>query len=208
MKNLFYILFIFYGFGTWAQDIQEEDPMDLLIAKYSSKLDIKCDIEVKIDVEGMVIPDKQIYVEFNDGKKPIVKGKGLSLLPKKGIVGQFNELLSTPLQAIFLSKKGEDLIYKIVSLDQKSDWITADIRFDEDNLIIHEATINTRKQGTFFTEHFYKESKYPSKSIIKFNIQKFSIPLKFVGRAEKSTKEKNNDKEVLGTITLLFTYLE
>jgi len=206
IKN-FYLLLLFFCFSVLAQEEVKMDPIDSLIERYSSNLNIKCDIDINIDVEGMVIPDKKIYVEFEEGKKPIIKGKGLALLPKKGIVGQFNELFSTQLQPIFLSKRGNNLIYKLVSLDQKSDWITADIIFDELSLLINEATINTRKQGTFFTKHFYEDEIYPSKSIINFNIQKFSIPLKFVGRTEKPSGNDKNDKEIIGTITLNYTYL-
>ncbi len=170
-------------------------------------MDVKCNIDIKIDVEGMVIPDKQIYVEFEEGMKPIVKGKGLALLPKKGIVGQFNELFSTLLQPIFLSRKGNYLIYKLVALEQNSDWITADIVFDEESLLIYEATINTRKQGTFYSKHYYDTTIYPSKSIITFNIKKFNIPIKFLGRNENASKHEKKDKEVLGKITLIYSYL-
>lgn len=207
MKKTIYIVLLITTFGVIAQNQIVDENINALIEKYSSDLLIKCDIDIKIDVEGMVIPDKQIYVEFEEGKKPIVKGKGLALLPKKGIVGQFNELFSTSLQAIFLSKKGNNLVYKLVSLDQKSDWITADIIFDENSLLIYEATINTRKQGTFYSEHFYNDTIFPSKSIITFNIKKFSIPLKFVGRNDNSPKNQKKDKEVLGKITLMYTYL-
>ncbi len=154
MRKILFILVLMFGYLSIAQDDIKEDSIAALIEKYASKLNLKCNIDIKIDVVGMVIPDKQIYVEFKEDMRPIIKGKGLALLPKKGIVGQFNELFSTPLQPILLSKRGNDLIYKLVSLDQKTDWITADIVFDESSLLISEATINTRKQGTFYTQHF------------------------------------------------------
>jgi len=207
MKKVIYIVLLFTSFGLLAQNQFADENINALIEKYSSDLAIKCDIDINIDVEGMVIPDKQIYVEFEEGKKPIVKGKGLALLPKKGIVGQFNELFTTLLQPIFLSKKGNYLVYKLVSLEQNSDWITADIVFDESSLLIYEATINTRKQGTFHSEHFYNDNIFPSKSIITFNIKKFNIPLKFVGRSDNTSKHQKKDKEVLGKITLMYTYL-
>ena len=207
MIKTIYIVLFFATFGLLAQNQIADENINTLIEKYSSDLTIKCDIDIKIDVEGMVIPDKQIYVEFEEGSKPIVKGKGLALLPKKGIVGHFKELFSTPLQPIFLSKKGNNLVYKLVSLEQKSDWITADIEFDENSFLIYKATINTRKQGTFYSEHFYKDNIFPSKSIITFNIKKFNIPLKFVGRSDNTTKTQLKDEEVLGKITLMYTYL-
>ena len=207
MKRLCYILFCFNVFGLFAQNQINDENIKTLIEKYSPNLDLKCNIIVKIEVEGMNIPNQQVYVEFRKNKKTIVKGKGLALLPKKGFVNQFNELFSTPLHAIFLSRKKNNLIYKLVSLDQKSDWITADIIFDEQSFLIYEATLNTRKNGTFHIIHSYSNNIYPSKSIITFSIKEFKITLKFIGRKQNVINQQKTDKDVNGKITLLYTYL-
>jgi len=207
MKPLLYILIALWGFLLIAQNDKGDDHIKQLIEKYSETMVLKCEIDIKIDVEGMVIPDKQVYVEMGKEQKPIVKGKGLTLVPKKGFLGHFNELFTTPLQPIFLSRRGENVVYKLVSLDPESDWVTADIEFGEQSLLINDATITTRKQGTFYTEHQYENGIYPSKSVITFDIKKFKVPLKFIGRSENVSNLEEKNKNVKGMITLIYTYL-
>lgn len=188
-----------------AQQLLDES-INRLIEKYSKETVLKCEINVKIDVEGMKIPNKKILVEFEEGEKPKVKGEGLALLPKKGMINQFSELFRTPMQAILMSEKENTLIYKLVSLDDKSNWVTADIMFDKQDLQILESVINTRKQGSLTALHSYEDSKYPSKSIITFEVRKFKIPLRFIGRQNKLNDFPDKNDIVLGKVTLLYTY--
>jgi len=207
MRKWFYILIGLNFFSVFAQNNHDEK-INALIKQYANKHNLKCEIVVKIDIEGMHIPDKKIYTEFKKDEKPIMKGDGLMLLPKKGTINQFNELLSSPLQAIYLSKIKDNLVYKLVSLDQNSDWITADIIFNEQTNQIFESTVNTRKFGTFHTVNLYGDQIYPSKSTITFDIKKIKIPLKFVGREQSVStySDQNKNEEVKGKITLIYHY--
>lgn len=209
MKHLFYILSIYLSVFNLCAQANQDKYITALVNQYTVKPELKCDIFIKIDVEGMTIPNKKMTVDFRTGEKPKVTGKGLALLPKKGMIDQFSRLLSSPFQAIFLSETENTFTYKLVSLSQKSDWITADITFDKKTFVMYYTIISTRKNGTFYAEHTYNDTDniYPSKSIIKFEIKKFKVPLKFIGREQKSTKETNKDKEVEGKITLVYTYL-
>ncbi len=207
MKLWLYILISLKFIIVFAQN-DHDKKINALINQYTGNPDLKCEIIVKIVIEGMHIPDKKIYAEFKKDEKPIIKGEGLTLLPKKGTISQFNELLSSPLQAIYLSKIKNNLVYKLVSLDQKSDWITADIIFNEDTNLIYESIVNTRKFGAFHTVNLYKDHIYPSRSTITFDVKKFKIPLKFVGREQSisSYSDQNKDENVKGKIILLYKY--
>ncbi|MEN8123930.1 MAG: hypothetical protein ABFR32_02285 [Bacteroidota bacterium] len=207
MKLWLYILVVLNFFSVFAQN-KHDEKINALIDQYTADHELKCEIIVKIEIEGMHIPDKKIYTEFKKDEKPIIKGEGLTLFPKKGTMNQFNELLSSPLQAIFLSKIKDNLVYKLVSLDQNSDWITADIIFNEQTNLIYESTVNTRKFGTFHTVNSYNDQIYPSKSTITFDIKKIKIPLKFVGREQSVSNysDQNEDEEVKGKIILLYQY--
>ncbi len=207
MKIVFYIVCIFNILGSLAQ-AQHDENIKALVNQYTNKPVLKCEIVVQIDIEGMQIPDKKLFVDFQNDKKPKVKSEGLALLPKKGTIDQFNKLLSSPFQAIYLSKKENILLYKLVSLDPKSDWITADLSFDDNKYLIYKSIINTRKHGSFEAEHDYNGNIYPSKSTITFDVKKFKIPLKFIGREQSVTSSiPENDKNVKGKIILIYKYL-
>ena len=194
------------GFQALSQDTSDLS-IEKLRSHYEWEGSLSCEILVKIDIEGMVIPEKQVKVEFIEGQDPKIEGKGLSLLPKKGTLEQFKNLLETPLQAIFLGRRGKNSVYKLVSLDPESDWITADIEFDQDTYRIHKADVNTRKNGTFQTVHRYGNSRFPQETEIRFEVKEFKLPLKFIGgeqTIENWGKEAGNKK---GTVTLVYTYL-
>lgn len=208
MKWINYIMLFSISCVGMAQNDVNTESIDKLIEKYSEIIQVKCEVNINIDVEGMKIPDKQVSVEIVKDKPPKIEGKGLTLLPKKGLIGQFKELFDTPLQPIYLSRRGTNVVYKLVSLDTNSDWVTADIEFGEQSLLIFSAAITTRKHGTFYTEHEYEKGVFPSSSLITFDIEKFKVPLKFIGRNEDvPILEKTKEKNTKGRITLTYTYL-
>jgi hypothetical protein len=178
-----------------------------LVQQYSDSLEINCDVYIEIDVEGITVPPKTVNLRFENGE-PQISGQGIALLPKKGIVNQFNDLLNEEFQAIYLSKRGSNRIYKLVSLDDTSDWITADIEFDENKLLVTAATINTRKFGSFRLINSYENFKYPSKTEINFNLKKFKLPIKFLGRADATYAGKGEPEITEGKVYLSYTYLD
>ena len=206
MRSLCFILAFFFVSNGLAQDAEDEHILRLK-EKYDTEIDLKCEIRIQVDVEGLVIPEKEVYVEFAKDRKVVVRGKGLSLIPKRGTVEQFRNLLSTPMQAIFLSKRGSNMVYKLVALDPASDWITADIIFDPDQDLIYESGGNTRKHGTFTTLNEYDGQDYPSRTEVTFEVKKFKLPLKFIGGEQSTESMKGIDKEVVGKVILNYTYL-
>lgn len=206
MKTLLGIVLFLLSGLMLGQSVNDEHILRLR-SKYDVDIDLKCEIRVRIDVEGMVIPEKEVYVEFSKDGKTRVQGKGLSLLPKRGTVEQFKTLLTTPMQAIFLSKRGDYRVYKLVSLDPSADWITADIVLDPEALLIYESVVNTRKHGTFTTLNQYDSGDYPSRTEVGFEVKKFNLPLKFIGSEQSRESSKDLDMEVIGKVVLEYNYL-
>jgi hypothetical protein len=193
----------FQGFG---QDLSDSYILELK-EKYDNDSEVKCQIRIRIDIDGLTIPEKEVYVEFARDQKAVVRGKGLSLLPKRGTIEQFRNLLSTPMQAIFLSKKGSYRVYKLVALDPSSDWITADIVFDPEEKLIYESVVNTRKHGTFTTLNQYDGKDYPSRTEVTFEVKKFKLPLKFIGSEQTAETLSGMNDDVIGRVILEYTYL-
>lgn len=204
MKHiLILLLYMNVAFGQTGLD----DPMEQLRLQYNESVNLTCELLIHVEVEGVHIPDKKVIVEFIEGQKPRVKGEGLSLLPKKGLADQFRKLLNSNMQTIFLSKRGHNLVYKLVSLDDNSDWVTADLVFDEDSYLIYESVVNTRKYGTFRSVHSYSDKIYPARSEVSFDVKKFKLPLKFIGSEQSGNSFPEKDENIPGKITLSYTYL-
>ncbi len=68
--------------------------------------------------------------------------------------------------------------------------------------------MNTRKFGAFHTINLYEDHIFQSLSTITFDVKKFKIPLKFVGREQRisSYSDQKKDENVRGKIILLYKY--
>ena len=206
MRTPIALLALFCFLQVFSQD-QNDEYILRLKEKYDKDSELKCQIRIKIDIEGLTIPEKEVYVEFAKDAKTVVRGKGLSLLPKRGTVEQFRNLMGTPMQAIFLSKKGAYRVYKLVALDPSSDWITADIVFEPGENLIYETVVNTRKHGTFTTLNEYDGNDYPSRTEVTFEVKKFKLPLKFIGSEQTTETLSGMNEDVMGRVILEYTYL-
>jgi hypothetical protein len=194
------ILFLSNCFLVKAQTELAEN----LTKKYDIKRGFETMVNIKIEVPGLTIPPKDISVLYEKGKKPQIKGKGILLLPKKGFLNQFSELLNVPAHWILLEEKGDVLSYKLVSLDPKSDWVTADLNISKANLRIDEINLTTKESGVYLIKHSYGKGVFPTTTEISFLTNKFNIPLKFLGKSNiKNIKDK--DGKVNGKILLKFT---
>lgn len=195
-----FILFLVNCFLVKAQTELAEN----LKKKYDIKIGFETMVNISIDVPGLKIPPKDISVLYEKGKKPQIKGKGILLLPKKGFLNQFSELLNVPAHWILLEEKGDFLSYKLVSLDPKSDWVTADLKISKANLHIDEINLTTKESGVYLIKHSYRNGVFPTETEISFLTNKFNIPLKFFGKSNiKNIKDKTG--KVKGKILLKFT---
>jgi len=197
---IFIILFIFSGFLVKAQTELAEN----LKKKYAINRGFESMVNISIDVPGLTIPPKDINVFYEKGKKTQIKGKGILLLPKKGFMNQFSDLLDVPAHWILLEEKEDLLLCKLVSLDSKSDWVTADLKISKTNLRIDEINLTTKESGVYLIKHSYAKGVFPTATEISFLTNKFNIPLKFLGKSNiKNIKDKGG--KVKGKIVLKFT---
>src|SRR3970282_1048989 len=146
MRQFIVIMVLFFNcFGIKAQT----ELADNLKKKYDIKRGFETLVNISIDVPGLTIPPKDISIFYEKGKKPQIKGKGILLLPKKGFFNQFSDLLNVPAHWILLEEKGDLKLYKLVSLDPKSDWVTADLKISKANLRIDEINLTTKESGVY-----------------------------------------------------------
>ena len=179
-----------------------------LIEKLKERYDIKNGYEtlvnINIDVPGLIVPPKDLSIKCEKGKKPQIKGKGILLIPKKGLTNQFSELLSSQAHWIFLSENGGFVNYKLVSMDLKSDWVTADIKILKEQSRIDEINLITKDSGEYLIKHSYASGNFPSGTEISFWTSKLNIPLKFMGKSSIN-KVKDKDGKIKGKILLKFS---
>jgi hypothetical protein len=179
-----YFTFILTIFLLSFQAEQQPEIVNLLKERYLIKNGFKTTVNIRLDVPGITAPEKTIEIIAENNKPMKIKGEGLVLLPKKGFVRQFTSLLNEPVHWIQIDKDNEYETWKLVSLNPKSDWVTADIKIYMPDARIDEMTVTTRDAGDYFIKYFYESANYPVRSEIEFSTDKFSIPLKFMGKSD------------------------
>jgi hypothetical protein len=200
MKHLLFVAILFLtSFYVTAQT----EIIEKLKNRYDLKNGYQTRVNLSVNVTGLTIPDKELFVKHEKGKKPQIKGKGILLIPKKGFLNQFSDLLTIAAHWILLSENQGFITYKLVSLDPKSDWITADVKIFKTQNRIDEINLTTKESGEYHLKHTYTNQKFPSSTEILFWTNKLNIPLKFLGKTNlKSVKDK--DGKVKGQIVLKF----
>ena len=168
---------------------------------------LTCTLEIKLDVPGLNMPDKEVYLELEKGQKPQIKSKGLILIPKKGLIGQYRDILNLPSQTIIMESNGDTTVYKLVSLDNKTDWITVDFKVTETDARVHSLIVSTRKNGVYEITHSYekRQTVFPLNSIIEFEAMPVKLPLKFIGKSLGSRQLTKDDGPISGKVYLHYS---
>jgi len=198
-----YFLFLTIFFITFFQENNRPEIADQLIKRYEIKNGFEASVKISVDVPGITAPEKIVEISAQNGKQPKIKGEGIILMPKKGFIREFSDILSYPVHWILIDRTEDFEIYKLVSLDPKSDWITADIKVNLAEPRIDEINITTRDAGLFDIAHFYDTGRYPIRTVISFTTERFSLPLKFMGKSELK-EMKDSTGVVQGKILLDF----
>ena len=165
---------------------------------------ISCKIKIELDVPGLSMPDKEIELKLEKGNKPRIESKGITILPKHGIIGQYREFLEVDSQVIPLGENGDTIVYKVVSLDKKTDWVTVDVAVTQSEAKIQWMLISTRKSGEYLVRHFYSPDIeiFPSQTEVSFEAMPLKLPLKFLGKQEGMEILTDDKGPVTGKILL------
>lgn len=166
-----------------------------------------CNVNIELDVPGLSMPPKDVEITLEKGKKPKIKGGGITVLPRHGIIAQYREFLDVNCQAITIRETSDTIVYKLVSLDKKTDWITVDIELTKRDARIHSMLISTRKNGEFSVHHRYKTDSeiFPEQTVISFEAMPLRLPLKFMGKPEGMDSMIDKNDPVNGEIFLRYS---
>jgi hypothetical protein len=204
----FIFILLFPAFCVKGADAGElPEILKTVLQADTSFLSISCNVKVILDVPGLSMPEKEISLRLEKGRKPEIKGEGITLLPKHGIIGQYRDFLEMDCQAIPVIESGDTIVYKVVSLEKRSDWTTVDMTITRSDAKIHEMLISTRKNGEYLVRHFYGEEPalFPERTEVSFEAMPLKLPLKFLGKQEGIEFLADQDGPVTGRIILQYS---
>jgi hypothetical protein len=206
-RTLILILVLLFTTGKARSQQQLPELLQRVLKTDTSYNSVSCKINIHVEVPGLKMPDKAIELNVEKGKEPKIKSKGMIILPKRGILGQYREFLDLNCQAILITELADTVVYKLVSLEKSTDWVTVDLKVTKTDARVHEMIISTRKNGEFKMNHRYKpgSSVFPETTVISFESMPVKFPLKFMGQQSSEQSLLNSDEPVNGKVWLRYS---
>lgn len=172
--------------------------------------EISCKLNIQVQLPGLNMPDKEVSLFMSKTEETRIEGDGLMLIPRRGLLGQYKSIIETPCQAITLKETNDTLVYKLVSLDPVSDWITVDFTISKEDALVHQLGVVTRDNGVFNIQHVYGEEhlNIPIKSVISFEALPMKLPLRFIAQNNETDQIFNGDEPIDGKVILSYSDVE
>jgi outer membrane lipoprotein-sorting protein len=214
MRFLIAFLFVFTQFGF----SQSKDPNKIIndvITEFNRVKDYVVDVNIKIDVEFLKVPETKAKIYFKQPDKVHLDADGFAMLPKNGMEFSPSSLIKKDYTAIY--EKDVELngyktsIVKVIPLGDQGEVILSTLWVDQDKKIIRKVESTTKLNGTFSIDFAYDEkSKYalPSKIIFSFNLDKMNIPATISGETntnDSKKKSKNTDSTTKGKVIINYS---
>lgn len=187
---------------------QELPPIfNSILQRDTSYSEISCKINIQVHLPGLNMPDKEVSLFMSKTEETRIEGDGLMLIPKRGLLGQYQTIIETPCQAIALKETEDTLVYKLVSLDQVSDWVTVDFTISTHDTLVHQLDLVTRDNGVFNVIHTYGEKSFniPTQSVIRFEALPMKLPLRFIAQNDETDQIFNGDEPIDGEVVLTYS---
>ncbi len=184
--------------GLSAQYSRPDSILEKIKESYLKIIDYQADMEIKVNVNFIEIPDKKAKIYVKQPDKIKYQSDDFILLPKKGFEFSINEILKYKYTSIYIKtdtiQNLEYEVIKIIPHELKSEIILATLWINKENSSIFQMEINTKKAGDFIMGFTYKESNVlPQQVIISFDLKEINIPFSFLS-GENKDLFNNKDK--------------
>lgn len=217
--NSLIILFLSLGIPFIASTKAQEVNPDTLLAEVRQKLeaikDYKADIEIRLDVDFIKMPDKKAKMYFKHPDKIKFTSDEFIMLPKSGVGISLRKVLKEDYLSIYggLEKiNGIDHhIVKIIPESKRSDVVLSTLWIDVRTNLVSQIDNTTRNSGSYMVslEYANPEIELPTTITISFEVENLKIPLKFIGKnaeVDKDEFKKEGVKE--GKVYIMLNYFE
>ncbi len=205
MKLLIGLFFISIQIG-FSQSKNPDEIINSVIANFNKVNDYQVDVNIKVDVEFIKVPETKAKIYFKQPDKVHLKAEGFAMLPKNGMEFSPSSLIKKDYTAIY--EQDVDLnghktsIVKVIPLGDQGEVILSTYWIDQKKQVIRKVESTTKTNGTFTIDFTFDDKiKYPlpSKIIFSFNMDKMNLPATITG--ETNNEEPDNKNKNMGSTT-------
>ena len=198
MKLLIALFFISIQIG-FSQSKNPDEIINDVITNFNKVNDYQVDVNIKVDVEFIKVPETKAKIYFKQPDKVHLKADGFAMLPKNGMEFSPSSLIKKDYTAIY--EQDVDLngyktsIVKVIPLGDQGEVILSTLWIDQKKQVIRKVESTTKTNGTFTIDFTFDDNiKYPlpSKIIFSFNMDKMNLPATITGETNNENPDKKN----------------
>jgi outer membrane lipoprotein-sorting protein len=198
MKLLIALLFITVQTG-FSQSKNPDEIINGVITNFNQVNDYQVDVNIKVDVEFIKVPETKAKIYFKQPDKVHLKAEGFAMFPKNGMEFSPSSLIKKDYTAIY--EQDVDLngyktsIVKVIPLGDQGEVILSTLWIDQKKQVIRKVESTTKTNGTFTIDFTFDDKityPLPSKIIFSFNMDKMNIPTTITGEATNEKPDKKN----------------
>lgn len=196
MRSVILFLLLFIN-EIFSQQKIADELINSVITNFNRVKDYEVDIDIKVDVEFLKVPESKAKIYFKQPDKIRLKSDGFALLPKEGLDFSPAALTKKDYTAIYeqdvILNGIKTSVVKVIPVGEKSNIILSTLWIDPIKKVIRKVESTTKTNGTFTIELFYNETmKYPlpDKMVFSFNIDKLNLPKAFSNDGNPPKKRK------------------
>ena len=209
-------IFLFFVIIAFAVPAQTKDPDKILneVKKNFDKIkDYSVDVEIKVDVSFLKVPDTKAKIYFKSPDKVKVESKQFALLPKGALHISPTSLLKGNYTALFDRfenyEGSKTAVIKTIPIGDSSEVILTTFWVDLSDYIIKKVEISTKVNGTFTLELKYdsgtKFKQLPSSLVFSFDVSKLNIPKRFTTQNEEDNQDTTSSKPSIGKVYINYS---
>lgn len=183
MKIIIAILLVLSTIG-FSQSKDPDEILKTVIKNFDRVQDYVVDVNIKVDVQGVKVPETKAKIYFKQPDKIHLESEGFAMLPKDGMLFSPSSLLKKDYTAIF--EKDVDLngvkvsVIKVIPSGDQSEIILSTLWIDQNKKMIRKIESTTKSDGTFAIDINYDDSikfPLPSQIVFYFNLDKMNLQL-------------------------------
>ncbi|MCK7528142.1 MAG: hypothetical protein MZV64_66490 [Ignavibacteriales bacterium] len=183
----------------FSQSKNPDEIINGVITNFNKVNDYQVDVNIKVDVEFIKVPETKAKIYFKQPDKVHLKADGFAMLPKNGMEFSPSSLIKKDYTAIY--EQDVDLngyktsIVKVIPLGDQGEVILSTLWIDQKKQVIRKVESTTKTNGTFTIDFTFDDKiKYPlpSKIIFSFNMDKMNLPATITGETNNENPDKKN----------------
>lgn len=183
MKIIIAILLVLSTIG-FSQSKDPDEILKTVIKNFDRVQDYVVDVNIKVDVQGVKVPETKAKIYFKQPDKIHLESEGFAMLPKDGMLFSPSSLLKKDYTAIY--EKDVELngakvsVIKVIPSGDQSEIILSTLWIDQNKKMVRKIESTTKSDGTFAIDINYDDSikfPLPSQIVFYFNLDKMNLQL-------------------------------